>query len=57
MKYRKWYDVDMSLPLVLEVNDEGRFLHFTNEPVWAKDFSDKQGFLDKKNSPKFLQIF
>jgi len=56
MKYRKWYDVDMSLPLVLDVNDEGRFLHFTNEPVWAKDFSDKQGFLDNDsllNFPNF----
>jgi glycosyltransferase involved in cell wall biosynthesis len=56
VKYRKWYDVDMSLPLVLDVNTEGRFLHFTNEPVWAKDFSDKQGFLDNDsllNFPNF----
>jgi hypothetical protein len=56
IKYRKWYDVDMSLPLVLDVNTEGRFLHFTNEPVWAKDFSDKQGFLDNDsllNFPNF----
>jgi hypothetical protein len=57
VKYQKWYeDVDMSLPLVLDVNTEGRFLHFTNEPVWAKDFSDKQGFLDNDsllNFPNF----
>tara|TARA_R110002020_G_scaffold10955_3_gene41535 strand:+ start:193 stop:1059 length:867 start_codon:yes stop_codon:yes gene_type:complete len=56
VKYRKWYDVEMSLPLVLDVNTEGRFLHFTNEPVWAKDFSDKQGFLDNDsllNFPNF----
>lgn len=56
VKYRNYYDVDMSLPLVLDVNTEGRFLHFTNEPVWAKDFSDKQGFLDNDsllNFPNF----
>ena len=56
VKYRKWYDVDVSLPLILDVNTDGRFLHFTNEPVWAKDFSDKQGFLDNDsllNFPNF----
>lgn len=56
VKYRKWYDVDVALPLCLDVNTEGRFLHFTNEPVWAKDFSDKQGFLDNDsllNFPNF----
>ena len=56
VKYRKWYDVDVSLPLCLDVNTEGKFLHFTNEPVWAKDFSDKQGFLDNDsllNFPNF----
>jgi glycosyltransferase involved in cell wall biosynthesis len=56
IKYRQWYDVDVSLPLCLDVNTEGKFLHFTNEPVWAKDFSDKQGFLDNDsllNFPNF----
>ena len=56
VKYREWYDVDVSLPLCLDVNPEGKFLHFTNEPVWAKDFSDKQGFLDNDsllNYPNF----
>ena len=56
VKYRKWYDVDVSLPLCLDVNSDGKFLHFTNEPVWAKDFSDKQGFLDNDsllNFPNF----
>ncbi len=56
VKYRNYYDVDVSLPLVLDVNTDGRFLHFTNEPVWAKDFSDKQGFLDNDsllNFPNF----
>jgi len=56
-KYIQAYDdVDVFLPIVLDVNVEGRFLHFTNEPVWAKDFSDKLGFLDNDallNFPNF----
>jgi hypothetical protein len=49
-------EVDVFLPIVLDVSVEGRFLHFTNEPVWAKDFSDKLGFLDNDallNFPNF----
>lgn len=56
-KYSKAYeDVDVFLPIVLDVNPDGRFLHFTNEPVWAKEFSDKLGFLDNDallNFPNF----
>jgi len=49
-------EVDVFLPIVLDVSVEGRFLHFTNEPVWAKEFSDKLGFLDNDallNYPNF----
>jgi len=57
VKYIKAYnEVDVYLPIVLDVSTEGRFLHFTNEPVWAKDFSDKLGFLDNDsllNFPSF----
>ncbi len=56
-KYSKYYeDVDVFLPIVLDANVEGKFLHFTNEPVWAKDFSEKIGFLDNDallNYPQF----
>lgn len=56
-KYSKAYEeVDVFLPIVLDVNVEGKFLHFTNEPVWAKEFSDKLGFLDNDallNFPNF----
>jgi len=56
-KYIKAYDeVDVFLPIVLDVSVEGKFLHFTNEPVWAKEFSDKLGFLDNDallNFPNF----
>jgi len=57
-KHIKAYDeVEVFLPIVLDVTaNEGRFLHFSNEPVWAKDFSDKLGFLDNDallNFPNF----
>lgn len=55
--YSETYDdVDAFLPIVLDANVEGKFLHFTNEPVWAKDFSEKIGFLDNDsllNYPNF----
>ncbi len=49
-------DVEVFLPIVLDVSTEGKFLHFTNEPVWAPEFSDKLGFLDNDaliNFPNF----
>jgi len=56
-KYLNHYnDVDVFLPIVLDTNTEGKFLHFTNEPVWAKEFSEKLGFLDNDsllNYPQF----
>jgi hypothetical protein len=42
-------NVDMFLPIVLDVSVEGKFIHFSNEPVWAKDFSDELGFLDNNS--------
>lgn len=61
--YKEHYkDVDVFLPLVVDVSvptesdPQGRFLHFSNEPVWAKDFSDRIGFLDNDsllNYPNF----
>lgn len=56
-KYSEVYpNVDVFLPIVLDTNTDGNFLHFTNEPVWATDFSDKMGFLDNDsllNFPNF----
>ena len=46
-EYRKQYDeIDLFLPIVLDVNTDNQFIHFSNEPVWARDFSEKMGFLD-----------
>jgi len=46
-KYSSHYeDVDIFLPLVVDVTSEGEFINFTNEAVWAMNFSDKMGYLD-----------
>lgn len=44
----EYKDVDVFLPVVKDVNVEGKFLSFTNESVWAYGFTDKQGFLDNE---------
>ena len=38
--------MDLFLPIVLDVNADNSFIHFSNEPVWARDFSEKMGHLD-----------
>lgn len=41
-----FHDVDVFLPIIKDVNVEGKFLSLMNESVWAYGFSNKQGFLD-----------
>lgn len=41
-------DVDVFLPIVKDVNVDGKFISFTNESTWAYGFTDKQGFLDNE---------
>ena len=41
-------DVDVFLPIVKDVNQNGEFVSFTNESVWAYGFSEKQGYLDSE---------
>ena len=41
-------DVDVFLPIVKDVNVDGKFLSFTNESTWAYGFVEKQGFLDNE---------
>lgn len=38
---------DIFMALVVETDPFGNFLSFTNEPVWAKDFSEEIGVLDE----------
>jgi hypothetical protein len=48
-QYVKEYpDVDVFLPIVKDVDEEGNFTNFTNESVWAYGFSEKQGVLDNE---------
>lgn len=39
-------DVDMFMPIIVDVNPEQGFIGLTNEAVWANKFSDEQGVLD-----------
>ena len=48
-EYMKAYpDVNVFLPIVKEVNVEGKFLGFMNDSLWAYGFSGKQGVLDNE---------
>jgi len=40
-------NVDIFMPIVVDVDETGQFIGFTNEAVWANSFSDELGFLDK----------
>jgi glycosyltransferase involved in cell wall biosynthesis len=39
-------EVGVFLPIVYETDESGNFISFTNESVWAKDFSETIGYLD-----------
>ena len=41
-------DVDVFLPIIKDVNIDGKFTSFTNESVWAYGFTERQGFLDNE---------
>jgi hypothetical protein len=41
-------NVDVFLPVVKDINVEGKFTSFTNESVWAYSFSNEQGFVDNE---------
>jgi len=40
-------DVEMFMPIIVDVDEFGSFIGFTNEAVWANSFSDELGILDK----------
>lgn len=47
VEYRSAHsNVDLFMPIVIDVNTEGVFNGFTNEAVWATSFSDELGVLD-----------
>jgi len=44
----EYNDVDVFLPIVKDVNQDGVFINYTNESTWAYGFSEKQGYLDNE---------
>jgi len=47
INYReKHSDVEMFLPIIVDVDAAGQFIGLTNEAVWAQSFSDELGVLD-----------
>jgi len=47
VKYINAYpEVEMFLPIIIDVNPAGAFMSLTNEAVWAHEFSDEMGVLD-----------
>jgi hypothetical protein len=48
-EYRKVFtDVSVFLPIVKDINVEGKFINYTNESAWAYGFTDMQGFIDNE---------
>lgn len=41
-------NVDIFLPIVKDINSEGKFVSFTNESAWAYGFTETQGFIDNE---------
>lgn len=46
-------DVDIFLPLVVDTDQKGQFLGFTNEALWAMGFSEDLGYLDNNTLLKY----
>lgn len=50
VKYREVYDeISIFLPMILEIDTNNVFLGLANEPVWASEFSEELGVLDKES--------
>lgn len=47
VEYReKHKNVDIFMPIIIDVDSKNQFLGFTNEAAWAQSFSDELGILD-----------
>jgi len=46
-------DVDIFFPLVVDTDEQGQFIGFTNEALWAMGFSEELGFLDNNTALKY----
>jgi hypothetical protein len=53
-EYIGHYDnVDIFLPLVVDTDETGQFIGFTNEALWAMGFSEEVGYLDNNTLLKY----
>jgi|TARA_R110000824_G_scaffold14914_2_gene63157 hypothetical protein len=53
-EYTEYYDeVDVFFPLVVDTDETGQFIGFTNEALWAMGFSEDLGFLDNNTLLKY----
>ena len=46
-------EVDIFFPLVVDTDEQGQFIGFTNEALWAMGFSEELGFLDNTTLLKY----
>ncbi len=46
-------DVDVFFPLVVDTDEQGQFIGFTNEALWAMGFSEELGYLDNNTALKY----
>ena len=50
VEYRNAHpDVELFMPIVVDVDKNSQFIGFTNEAVWAQSFSDELGILDNNS--------
>lgn len=49
-------DIQLFLPMIVDVDTDGVFIGFTNEAVWANSFSDELGVLDKESLLAYQQF-
>ena len=50
VEYKKAHtNVDIFMPIIIDVDTNNQFLGFTNEAVWAQSFSDELGILDNNS--------
>jgi hypothetical protein len=39
-------NIDIFMPIIVDVDNQNQFVGFTNEAVWAASFPDELGILD-----------
>lgn len=50
LEYKTAYpEVEIFMPIVIDVDSSNQFIGFTNEAVWAQSFSDEMGILDNNS--------